>query len=136
KSTSLPPSQVQQILNTYTQNISKPFTQIINTISKQTVTPIEKVKDVLHLAGSYSLQSSMLTDVSTKEQLHKDHVADILHTLSSLTEGELPVTEIISQQTKLPTAKAQSIVSNIFNSVANDAVTIQQLSGQTLVPPE
>ena len=51
QTTQIPQQQVQNILNTYNQNISQPVTQNIENISKQTQISQEKVTEVIHRAA-------------------------------------------------------------------------------------
>lgn len=103
--TSLPSSQINKIVNIYSQNISQPLETTINNISTQTRIEKEKVREVL---------KSTMSSVSSLAAREKETIVNTL-----------------SNQIGMPVEKVTTITKAILNSVSSDRTFVKQLEKQT-----
>ena len=112
-------SQIHSIAQSFTQNLSQPSTEIINTVSNQTGIEKEKVKETITYLIN-NAQSDTVQKTATKENIGVETVTSVLHSTSETIFQRLdqkivkPVYQIIEESTKIPIEKQISVIKNFF----------------------
>lgn len=135
----IPQQQVQSVLSAYSQNISKPINQIVKIVATKTDVTEAKVKQVIKLSGMMSQHSNIIRDVTNREQIKTQELAQTLRSLATSTTQDAaaahatpqPVTKLISSQANISEEKAQSVTETVMKSVAANEEVMKSLQQQT-----
>ena len=130
QSSNLSQQQVKSVLNTMSQNMNMPMSQAINTTSQQTNVSKEKIAEVLQKSNLVMQQSSIVKETAENQKTDAKTVEKVVQavkeSVSSQTTSTVPASVTAQQK--------QNITSSIFNTVINNATTMQTLEKETNIP--
>ena len=133
--TNLPSSTVQNIFNSYVQNLSQPITSIVPSVASQTKTTLPQVKSVLTYANWFA-NAPLITNIATQEQTTTDAVQKIIHAVTTTFVGNTnnpPLSDII-KSISIPEKKLDTALTQVLPTMADNPTITAAVSKQTNLP--
>lgn len=117
--TKISTTQIQTVLNAYSQNINSPLQEVVKTVAEVSALPEEKVKEILQKTKQYTSQSKSIERAGARQAATK-----------------LPLNQIASSENSVPAEKAQEILSGTYNSLMGNREYIENVFNSTQIPRE
>lgn len=116
---------VKQILGSYNQNISKPFTSIVSTISENTQVSKEKVKEVLKET------QTLIHRAQSVGRLAQNIIPDKVHAKELISKVDSLMTEVTERASAIGGQVVVRIAQLILNIIQNNPTIVGQLEKRT-----
>ena len=136
------PVQTRAVMHAFTQNISKPMTQIIQNISKdQHITERTATNIIQQTYQSLAKNESFTTQVAKASNTSNENVKNVYQTLAGETgvsaqkpEVKETIGSFISQKHNIPAAAVTQFTKNVYQAISQDETAITQIAQNSKTP--
>lgn len=129
--TNVSEENIRKITNNYTQNITN-NEKVLQSISKSTSTPVEKIRNVITTYNKYSNQaaSKVISSVAKETEMSKTKVSEILKQVGVMTSQARILTNVSTSQ-KLDRSKVSEILTSVRSSFFGEKSILEKVSENT-----